>query len=373
MKFDSLSYRDVFQAFGIQPVYESSCCCLLKDHNRHFCVYHDKDTGKIGCIYMNILEPIHQRDLLLLLSPYQALQLVSHIDSGDEYQFRESVSSDFIVKWCYCIRQAGFSDDMPAAARDVVSLFDNGKDIFIGEDNHIKIVIRDKNGTITDLLQYRDNDFEASFSNRFGSWDDRPDTSSLLHNLYTRNPYLIPPFFEENNPYHYHVHVVSGYHFPEFSHLFNLMASNVAAALEPSFFLLGSLKDYIDFSGFLCHYATVKSKKNFFNYYQYTDHIVFEIIPFDSPLGHTGLTYKSWQTRFSQKMGDDLRVDKWQTGTGIYTGVPLKIDILHRLCLDFIHLNKLSIRIVNRVLDVESGEDTEGRDQLNASYHEQIF
>jgi hypothetical protein len=140
--------------------------------------------------------------------------------------------------------------------------------------------------------------------------------------------------------------------------------------LEPSFFLLNSLKDYVDFIGFLCHYATIKSKKNFFSYYSYTDYLVLEIIPFDSPLGHTGLTYKSWQTMFSQKLGDGIQLNKWQTGTSIYTEVPLKIDILHKLCLDFIHLNKLAIRFINPVLDVDTSDYQE---PLNDIYDEQVF
>jgi len=370
MKWDNLSYHQVFQTFGIQPVYESSCCYLFKEHKRHFCVYHDKDSGKIQCLYINALEHINQSGLFSLLSPYHDFQFVSLEETGNEYPFKEKVTSDFIIKWCYSIRKIDLGDDVPDIVRDIVAIFDKSKDIFMDENNHIKLVIRDRNGIIADLLEYRDNDFEATFSNSFGSWDDRPDTSSLLHHLYTTNPYLLPPFFEENNQYHYHIHAVPGYQFPEFTNMFMQLALDEDTSLEPSFFLLNSLKDYIGFIRFLCHYATVKSKKNFFNFYQYTDHIVLEIIPSDSPLGHTGLTYKSWQTMFSQKLGEDIHLNKWQTGSGIYTGIPQKIDILHQLCLDFIHLNKLTIRVINHVLDVDTSDEQE---QFNDSYHEQIF
>lgn len=261
-------------------------------------------------------------------------------------------------------------DDVPDVAREFLSLFDKSKDIYLDENNHVKLILRDQSGKIADLLQYRNEAFDTAFFNRFGSWDDRPDTSSLLHHLYTTHPYLIPSFFEENNPYHYHVHAVSGFEFPEFTNLFMQLASDSDTSLEPSFFLLNSLKDYTRFISFLCHYATIKSKKNFFRYHPYTDHLVLEILPYDSPLGHTGLTYKSWQTLFSQKAGANVPLTKWQTGSGIYTGIPLKIDILHQLCLDFIHLNQLSIRIINRILDVATGDDPE---PINEPYDEQIF
>jgi len=370
MKLDNLSYQQVFQTFGIQPVYESSCCYLFKEHKRHFCVYHDTKSEKIQCLYINALAHISQKDLFSLLSPYQDFQFVTLNEISNEYQFKERKTSDFIIKWCYGIRKINLDDDVPDIAREIVTIFDKSTDIFMDEYKHIKLVIRDRNGIIVDLLEYRDNSFEATFSNSFGSWDDRPDTSSLLHHLYTTNPYLLPPFFEENNQYHYHIHALPGYHFPEFTNMFMQLASDGDTSLEPSFFLLDSLKDYTDFICFLCHYATVKSKKNFFNYYQYTDHIVLEIIPSDSPFGHTGLTYKSWQTMFSQKLSENIHLNKWQTGSGIYTGVPLKIDILHQLCLDFIHLNKLTIRVINQVLDVEKEDEQE---PFSDSYHEQVF
>ena len=370
MNSENFSYQQIFHSFGIHPVYESSFCCLLKEDKRHFCVYHEKESGKIRCLYMNTFENVHQRDLLSLVSPYQDLQYISLDESNNEYAFQEPVTSDFIIKWCYSIRKTNLNENIPEAAREIITHFEKNEDIYIDENNQIKMILRDKNGTMTDLLQYRGDDFEVGFSNQFGSWDDRPETSSLLHNLYTTNPYLIPPFFEENNPYHYHTHVVSGYHFPEFTHKFMQIASDIDSSLEPSFFLLNSLKDYIGFIDFLCHYATIKSKKNFFRHYLYTDHIAVEIIPFDSPLGHTGLNYKSWQTAFSQKLGENIRFIKWQTGSGIYTGVPLKIDVLHQLCLGFIHLNKFSIRIINRILDVDAIDD---QDQLTDLYDEQIF
>ena len=376
MKQEHISYQQVFRTFGIQPAYESSFCCLFQSggfatpQKRRFCVYHDKESGKIRCLYINTLQYVNPDELLLLLSPYQNLQFVSMDGSNNEYQFAERVTPDFIEKWCYSIRKPDIDDNIHDDARTFLSLFDKSKDIYLDEGHHIKLILRDKSGAIADMLQYRDSDFETAFLNRFGSWDDCPDTSSLLHNLYTTHPYLIPPFFEENNQYHYHVHTVSGYHFPEFTGIFIQFASDAEVSLEPSFFLLNSLKDYVDFTGFLCHYATVKSKKNFFRHYLYTDHLVLEIIPFDSPLGHTGLTFKSWQTMLSQKLGENVPMTKWQNGTGIYTGVPLKIDILHQLCLDFIHLNKLSIRIVNRILDVDANDDPE---PINDHYDEQIF
>jgi len=370
MKPENLSYRQVFSTFGVQPVYESSFCSLFKEGKRHFCVYHDKESGKIQCLYINEIKFIQSGEVLSLLSPYQNLQFVTLDGMTGEYSFAEQVTQELIVKWCYSIRKCNPDDDLPDSVREFITLFDESGDIYLSEENHIKIILRDSSGTVTDILHYRDEDFELSFSNRFGSWDHRPDTSSLLHHLYTTNPCLIAPFFEENNPFHYHTHIVSGYHFPEFTQMFIQMASDGDVSLEPSFFLLNSLKDYMDFIGFLCHYATVKSKKNFFKYYSYTDHIVLEIIPLDSPLGHTGLTFKSWQTLFSQKLGENISLTKWQTGTGIYTGLPLKIDILHRLCLDFIHLNKLSIRAINRVLDVDAGDEQE---PINEFYDEQIF
>jgi hypothetical protein len=330
-------------------------------------VYHDKESGKIRCLYINTLQFVDPDELLSLLSPYLDLQFVSPVEINSEYSFREQATTDFIVKWCYGIRNPHTGNDIPDTAREFIVLFDQSADIYLGEDSHIKIILRNKSGYITDILQYRDHAFTVAFSNNFGSWNHRPDTSALLHNLYTTNPYLIPPFFEENNPYHYDTHIVSGYQFPEFTNMFMQMVSDSDASLEPSFFLLGSLTDYAGFIDFLCHYATVKSKKNFFRYYPYTDHIVLEIIPSDSPLGHTGLTYKSWQTTFSQTLGKNVHITKWQNGTGIYTGVPLKIDVLHKLCLDFIHLNKLSIRVINRTLDVADSNDEYD------SYDEQIF
>ena len=370
MKTENLSYQQVFRTFGLQPVYESSFCYLLKERKRHFCVYHDKESGKNQCLYINKLEYINEKELLSLLSPYHDLQFVSVGEINNEYQFAEQVTQDFIVKWCYSIRKTNPNENLPDNAREIITIFNQSTDVYVNEENHIKIILRDKHGIITDILQYQNNDFELSFSNNFGSWNHRPDTSSLLHNLYTTNPYLIPPFYEESNQYHYHTHIVSGYHFPEFYQMFIQQASDSDVTLEPSFFLLESLKDYLDFFGFLCHYATVKSKKNFFKFYQYSDHIVLEIIPFDSPLGHTGLTFKSWQTIFSQKLGENVQLSKWQNVSGIYTGLPQKIDILHQLCLEFIHLNKLSIRVINRVLDVKTEDDQE---QLIESYHEQVF
>jgi len=367
MKSENLSYQQVLRTFGIQPVYESSFCCLFKESKRHFCVYHDKESGKIQCLYINALEYVNEAELLSLLSPYHDLQFVSLEKNSNEFQFKDQATSDFVVKWCYNIRKTDSINDVFDVANDFIALFDGGTDIYASEENHIKIILRDKSGTITDILQHQDDDFELVFSNNFGSWSYRPDTSSLLHNLYTTNPYLIPSFFEENNQYHYHTYIVSGYHFPEFTQMFIQLASDRDLSLEPSFFLLKNLKNYMDFIGFLCHYATVKSKKNFFKYYQYTDHIVLEIIPFDSPLGHTGLTFKSWQTMFSQKLGENIYLAKWQNVSGIYTGLPLKIDVLHKFCLDFIHLNKLSIRVINRVLDVDEQET------LNEHYDEQIF
>jgi len=370
MKPENLSYQQVFRTFGMQPVYESSFCRLFKEHQRHFCIWHDQESGKVQCLYVNALKYINEAELLSLLSPYHDLQFVTPDKSNNEYLFAEKTTSEFIVKWCYSIRKTDTCNDLPDIAREFIAIFDDATDIYLSEENHIKLILRDKSGTITDILQYKDDDFDLSFSNHFGSWNHRPDTSSLLHNLYTTNPYLIPSFFEENNQYHYHTHIISEYHYPEFTQLFIQLASDGDVSLEPSFFLLEDLKDYVDFIGFLCHYATLKSKKNFFNFFSYTDHIVLEIIPFDSPLGHTGLTFKSWQTLFSQKTGENVHINKWQTGTGIYTGLPLKIDILHQLCLDFIHLNKLSIRVINRVLDVDADND---RESFNEYDDEQIF
>ena len=370
MKQDHITYQQVFRTFGIRPVHESSFCCLLKEEKRHFCVYHDRETGKIQCWYINALQYLRPNELLSLLSPYHDLQFVSLEAANTEYLFTEQVSSELMLKWCYGIRNANTDDDLPEAARELLTIFDRSKDIYMGEDNQVKLILRDASGAIADLLQYRDVGFEPVFSNRFGSWDDRPDTSSLLHHLYTTNPYLIPPFFEENNQYHYHTHVVSGYHFPEFTRMFIQLASDGNVSLEPSFFLLDSLKDYTDFIGFLCHYATLKSKKNFFQYYPYTDHAVLEIIPYDSPVGHVGLTFKSWQTMLSQKLSDHIPISKWQTGSGVYTDFPQKIDILHRFCLDFIHLNKLAVRIINHVLDVDAGDDQK---PFIEPYDEQIF
>jgi len=370
MKTEQPSCQQIFHTFGIQPAYESSFCSLFKDGKRHFCVYHEKESEKIKCLYINELEYITSTNLLALLSPFQDIRYITLHEINHEYTFKEKVSSDFIVKWCYSIKEVDTDNNLPDAAREFIILFDKSKDIYLGEDHHVKIILRNKTGNVTDLLQYHSDDFETNFSNRFGSWEHRPDTSSLLHHLYTTHPYLISSFFEENNPYHYHTHIVSGYHFPEFTHLFVQMASDSDISLEPSFFLLGSLKNYIDFIGFLCHYATIHSKKNFFNIYPYTDHITLEMIPFDSPLGHTGLNFKSWQTMFSQKLRGKVNLNKWQTRAGIYTEIPLKIDILHPLCLDFIHLNKLSIRVINRVLDADSSNDQE---PFNDLYDDQIF
>lgn len=370
MKQDQISYQQIFRTFGIQPVCETSFCRLFKEGKRHFCVYHNQESGKIQCLYINTLEYTDEAGLLSLLSPYHDLQRVTLDENHHEYPFVEQTTSEFIVKWCYSIKKAGTGGDLPDGARAWFAIFNDNKDIYLSEDHHVKVILRDPHGTVTDILQYRDHDFEVNFSNGFGSWHHRPDTSSLLHNLYTTNPYLIPSFFEENNQYHYHVHIVSGYHDHEFTQMLIQNASDSDVSLEPSFFLLNSLKDYMDFLGFLCHFATVSSRKNFFSYHRYTDRIVLEIIPFDSPLGHTGLTFKSWQTMFSQKTGEHVRLSKWQNRSGIYTGLPLKIDILHRLCLDLIHLNKLPLRIINRVLDVDAGDEQES---LNPLYDEQIF
>jgi hypothetical protein len=370
MKYEDLSYQQVFHTFDIQPVYESTFCCLFKNRTRHFCVYHDKESGKIQCWYINVLDLIKPDALLSLLSPYHDLKYITVYENNNEYQFKESVTSDFIVKWCYSIRKTNLSDEVPETAREFITIFDKCKDIYLGEDNNIKLILRDKSGNITDLLQYRDRDFGTNFSDNFGSWNYWPDTSSLLHNLYILNPYLIPPFFEEENQYHYHTHIVSGFNYPEFTNMFMHFAQDSDQSLEPSIFLLSGMKDYIDFIGFLCSYATVKTKKNFFKIYLYTDYILLEIIPFDSPLGHTGLRYKSWQTMFSQQLGNNITLKKWQTGTSIFTGIPLKIDVLHQFSKDFIHLNQFSIRVINSIFDIDT-DQTE--DPLTDHHDEQIF
>jgi len=370
MKQEHITYQQVFRTFGLQPVYESSFCLLFEDGGRHFCVYQDKESFQVQCLYINTLKHLQAIELRSLLSGWHNLRHVSPDAVSLEYTFREKTFQDWIVKWCYSIRKINPNDDLPNAVREFITHFDKRKDVYIDENHQLKLILRDKSGEIADILQYRDNEFKPAFSNFFGSWDDHPDTSSLLHHLYTTDPCLIPPFFEENNPYHYHVHIVTGYHFPEFTQIFMQHASDIDHSLEPSFFLLNSLKEYMDLIGFLCHYTTIRSKKNFFNHFCYTDHVVLEIIPFDSPLGHFGLTFKSWQTMFSQKIGEQVNITKWQTGSGIYTGLPLKIDILHQLCLDFIHLNKLSIRLINNLIDVEKNDSEE---PTNEPYDEQIF
>ena len=370
MKQEQITYQQVFRTFGLQPEYESPFCLLFEDCGRHFCLYHEKESLHVQCLYLNALKHISAGELLSLLSPWGDLRLVSLDAAGPEYTFMEKTFQERMVKWCYSIKQINPDGDLPDAARAFITHFDTSKDIYVDENHQLKLILRHKSGEIADILQYRDDGFQPAFSSFFGSWDYRPDTSSLLHPLYTTNPYLIPPFFEENNPYHYHTHVVSGYHYPEFTQMFMQIVSDEDHSLAPSFFLLSCLKEYMDLIGFLCHYATIISKKNFFNHFRYTDHIVLEIVPFDSPLGHFGLTFKSWQTLFSQKIGEQINISKWQTGSGIYTGLPKKIDILHQLCIDFIHLNKLSIRLINHVLDADAGDREE---PINEPYDEQIF
>jgi hypothetical protein len=281
-------------------------------------------------------------EMFLLLSGRSHPEDISEIKTAadDEFILTEPVTRDGIIDFACSLYlfNENHLDKAPESTQQFFNTFQShSEDCFLDEHNRLKLVLRNDAVVFTDMMTEGKLSFDNCFS--FWDWHVKASPTVIQPHCYSLNPFL---FCDEKptDVLKYHFFVVSRFNCPEFLKLYKTKTYGLHR------FLLSTPKDYIELLGFLCLLFT---RKQVFRQFEYTDTLLFQIIPNDGRLGTNGINFSLWldevKNHFSAKQQVEIVIDKKMTADCYTIILPKTIEVLHTFAWFFIRLYEKKIEL----------------------------